>query len=132
MPQSGTGPLILVVEDDEQIAYLLQFMLERDGFQVRVARDGREALDLAMRAPLPDGVLLDVMLPYRSGFELIRMLREQPGLQEVPIIMVTAKSGESDIVRALDAGASDYIVKPFQPTELMARLRRQLRGKARA
>lgn len=131
MSQAGTGPVMLVVEDDEQIAYLLQFMLERDGFQVRVARDGREALDLAAQAPLPDGVLLDVMLPYRSGFELIRMLREQPGLEDVPIIMVTAKSGESDIVRALDAGASDYLVKPFQPTELMARLRRHLRGKAR-
>ena len=132
MPQSGAGPVILVVEDDEQIAYLLQFMLERDGFRVRVARDGREALDLAVQVPLPDGVLLDMMLPYRSGFEVIRLLREQPGLESVPIIMVTAKSGEGDIVRALDAGASDYIVKPFQPTELMARLRRHLRTKASA
>lgn len=132
MPQAGTGPVILVVEDDEQIAYLLQFMLERDGFRVRVARDGREALDLAVREPRPDGVLLDMMLPFHSGFELIRMLRAQPGFRDLPIIMVTAKSGESDIVRALDAGASDYIVKPFQPTELMARLRRHLRDKARA
>lgn len=132
MPQAEPGPVVLVVEDDEQIAYLLQFMLEREGFRVRVARDGREAVDLAAQPPPPDGVLLDMMLPFRSGLELIRMLRELPGLAELPIIMVTAKSGEGDIVRALDAGASDYIVKPFQPPELMARLRRQLRGRVRA
>lgn len=132
MPQADTGPIILVVEDDEQIAFLLQFMLEREGFRVRVARDGRAATELAAQEPPPDGVLLDMMLPFRGGLELIHMLRELPGMQEIPIIMVTAKSGESDIVRALDAGASDYIVKPFQPTELMARLRRQLRSKVRA
>lgn len=130
MSQPGSGPLILVVEDDEQIAYLLQFMLEREGFRVRVAADGRQALALAVEDPKPDGILLDVMLPFHSGFELIRMLRERPGLEQTPIVMLTAKSSESDIVRALDAGASDYILKPFQPSELMARLRRQLRTRA--
>ena len=127
MPHAGPGPTILIVEDDEQVAYLLQFMLERDGFQVRVAADGRAALEQAKLSPSPDAVLLDVMLPFYSGFELIRLLRQLPGLENTPIIMLTAKSGETDIVRALDAGASDYILKPFQPTELMARLRRQLR-----
>ena len=127
MPQPGSGPLILIVEDDEQIAYLLQFMLEREGFRVRAAADGRQALTLAVEEPLPDAVLLDSMLPFHSGFELIRMLRGLAGLETVPIIMLTGRSRESDIVRALDAGASDYILKPFQPSELMARLRRQLR-----
>ena len=127
MPQPGSGPLILVVEDDEQIAYLLQFMLEREGFRVRVAADGRQALAAAVEDPKPDGILLDGMLPFHSGFELIRLLRERPGLEHTPIIMLTAKSSESDIVHALDAGASDYVLKPFQPSELVARLRRQLR-----
>lgn len=130
MPGPGSKPRILVVEDDEQIAYLLQFMLERDGFEVRTAGDGRAAMARAAETPLPDIVLLDVMLPFHSGFELIRMLRGQPGFERVPIVMLTAKSGESDIVRALEAGANDYILKPFQPSELMARLRRQLRGQA--
>ena len=129
MPESGSRPRILVVEDDEQIAYLLQFMLERDGFEVRTAGDGRAALVRAVEQPLPDIILLDVMLPFHSGFELIRLLRGQTGLEQTPIVMLTAKSGESDIVRALDAGASDYILKPFQPSELMARLRRQLRSR---
>jgi DNA-binding response OmpR family regulator len=130
MPNAGTGPIILIVEDDEQVAYLLQFMLEREGFQVRVAHDGRAALEQAKRSPPPDAVLLDVMLPFYSGYELIPLMRQQPGLENIPMIMLTAKSGEADIVRALDAGASDYIIKPFQPTELMARLRRHLRNQA--
>jgi DNA-binding response OmpR family regulator len=77
--------------------------------------------------PHPDAVLLDVMLPYRSGFEVIRLIRANPALTHIPLIMLTAKSAEADIVRALDAGATDYILKPFQPVELVARLRRHLR-----
>jgi DNA-binding response OmpR family regulator len=127
MPNAGSGPTVLIIEDDEQVAHLLQFMLEREGFQVRVAGEGRAALEQAIQSPLPDIILLDVMLPFYSGFELIRLLRRLPGLENVPIIMLTARSGEADIARALDAGASDYILKPFQPIELMARLRRHLR-----
>jgi DNA-binding response OmpR family regulator len=120
-------PRILVVEDDEQIAYLLQFMLAREGFQIVIARDGDEALQKVAEPPHPDAVLLDVMLPYRSGFEVIRLIRANPALAHIPLIMLTAKSAEADIVRALDAGATDYILKPFQPVELVARLRRHLR-----
>lgn len=124
---SPSLPRILVVEDDEQIAYLLQFMLAREGFQIAIARDGEEALQKVAEPPYPDAVLLDVMLPYRSGFEVIRLIRANPALSHIPLIMLTAKSAEADIVRALDAGATDYILKPFQPVELVARLRRHLR-----
>lgn len=123
-------PLVLVVEDDEQIAYLLQFMLTREGFDVEVAVDGRQAAARVEQGPPTDLVLLDVMLPYRSGFELIEVIRGRSAWLRVPIVMLTAKSSEADIVRALDAGATDYVVKPFQPAELVARLRRQLRASA--
>lgn len=117
-------PSVLVVEDDDHIAHLLNFMLERGQYRVHQARDGRAAKLFIETQPAPSTVLLDVMLPYIDGFELVRLLRAQPGWQKVPVIMLTAKTQEQDIVRALDAGANDYIVKPFQPNELLARLRR--------
>lgn len=130
MPIAESAQTILVVEDDDQIAYLLQYMLEREGFRVRMAADGRAALEQARQLPLPDAVILDGMLPFHSGFELLGLLRRQPGLEKLPIVMLTAKSGESDIVRALEGGANEYVLKPFQPPELMARLRRHLRKPA--
>ncbi len=99
-------------------------MLERGQYRVHQARDGRVAKQFIETESAPSVVLLDVMLPYIDGFELVRLLRAQPGWQKVPVIMLTAKTQEQDIVRALDAGANDYIVKPFQPNELLARLRR--------
>ena len=121
---SATLPSVLVVEDDDHIAHLLKFMLERGQYRVHQARDGRAAKHFIETESAPSIVLLDVMLPYIDGFELVRLLRAQPGWQKVPVIMLTAKTQEQDIVRALDAGANDYIVKPFQPNELLARLRR--------
>ncbi len=114
----------LIVEDDEHIAHLLQFILERERFSVHVARDGRSAKEFIENQPPPAIVLLDVMLPFFDGFALIHLLRAQPGWQATPVIMLTAKTQEKDIVRALDAGANDYIVKPFQPAELLARIKR--------
>lgn len=121
---SVTLPSVLVVEDDDHIAHLLKFMLERGQYRVHQVRDGRAAKAFIETEKVPNVVLLDVMLPYFDGFELVRLLRAQPGWQQVPVIMLTAKTQEQDIVRALDAGANDYIVKPFQPNELLARLRR--------
>ncbi len=116
---------VLIIEDDEHIGGLLKFLLERHGFDTRMAADGRAATALIDSAEtLPALILLDVMLPYHDGFELIAQIRAKAGWQAVPVIMLTAKSMERDIVRAFDAGANDYIVKPFQPTELLARLRR--------
>ncbi len=122
---------VLIIEDDEHIAGLLKFLLERHAFVTRLADNGRAAIELidASDAP-PSLILLDVMLPYHDGFELMRIIRQKSGWEQVPVIMLTAKNMERDIVRAFDAGANDYIVKPFQPTELLARLRRFIRVSA--
>ena len=126
MPEDdSTSPSILVVEDDEHIAELLKFLLERQGFHVDLCIDGRAARSyIDACTSTPRMILLDVMLPFIDGFELVHTLRAHEGWDDVPILMLTAKTMEADIVRALDAGANDYIVKPFQPNELMARVRR--------
>jgi DNA-binding response OmpR family regulator len=125
--QSQTDRTAVVVEDDQIIVNLLEHLLSRRGFDVRVALDGRQATNVIETLPAPTVVLLDVMLPYLDGFELIRKIREHATWREVPIIMLTSKSQEQNIVRALDDGANDYIVKPFRPGELMARIRRVIR-----
>lgn len=118
-------PAAVVVEDDQVIVMLLQHLLSRRGFGVQVATDGRQAVDFLETFPQPPNlVLLDVMLPYIDGFEIIKMIREHRTWNSVPIVMLTSKSQEQNIVRALDYGANDYIVKPFRPEELLARIRR--------
>jgi DNA-binding response OmpR family regulator len=121
---------VLVVEDDVHIAHVLTFMLERQGYQVTHVADGRAASQHVVASPAPDLVLLDVMLPYVDGFEIMGLIRAQAGWKETPVIMLTAKNTERDTVRALDAGADDFIIKPFQPQELLARLRRFLKTPA--
>lgn len=120
---------VLIVEDDEQIAFLLQSIVEREGFRVLLARDGRAAQKLIDESVPPALTMLDVMLPYVDGFQLITHIRAKPAWRDSPILMLTAKSQEGEIVRALDAGANDYLVKPFQPNELKARIRRLVRPK---
>lgn len=120
---------ILMVEDEEDIAFLIRYMLERHGFVVDHAADGRQALEHFAQAEPPDLTLMDIMLPYHDGLELIERLRAQPGWESVPVLMLTAKTREVDIVRALELGADDYVTKPFQPEELLARIRRLLRGR---
>lgn len=128
MSQSKPNQQILVIEDDSEIAFLLEFMLQREGFTVVSAADGRAAEQLiASLTATPALVLLDIMLPYVDGVQLLRQIRGKPEWNEVPVLMLTAKSMEQDIVRALEIGANDYIVKPFQPAELMARIRRCLK-----
>lgn len=119
-----TFPSVLVIEDDEHISHLLKFMFERENFTVQLVRDGREAKSVIEHSEPPDTVLLDVMLPFFDGFTLVETARAQPAWRNTPIIMLTAKTQEKDIVRALQAGANDYIVKPFQPAELLARVKR--------
>ncbi|MCG2593256.1 response regulator transcription factor [Ramlibacter sp. XY19] len=123
-------PAALVVEDDEHIGHLLKFMLDRAGYAVTLCPDGRAAQAHIQSQPAPAVALFDVMLPFMDGFQLVGLVRKQPGWEKVPVIMLTAKAQERDIVRALDAGANDYIVKPFQPEELLARLRRFVRPQA--
>ena len=119
----------LVVEDDQIIVKLLEHMLSRNGFGVQIALNGREAVAFMEDLPTPpDLILLDVMLPYLDGFELITKIREHATWNEVPVIMLTSKSQEQNIVRALDKGANDYVVKPFRPGELMSRIRRVMKS----
>lgn len=124
---AAAAPTALVVEDDALIASLLNFVLDREGFHVRHAVDGRAAENLVMSMAPPSVVVLDVMLPYIDGFQLIARIRAQAGWDKTPVLMLSSKGGERDIARALDAGADDYIVKPFQLDELRARLRRLCR-----
>lgn len=117
---------LLVVEDDDNIAALLQFMLTREGHAVEVLRDGGAARQRIETGPPSDLVLLDAMLPLVDGVSLLRLIRSDDGWRPVPVVMLTARTLERDIVSALEAGASDYVVKPFQPQELIARVRRLL------
>jgi two-component system phosphate regulon response regulator PhoB len=119
-------PLVLVVEDEAALVTLLRYNLEREGFRVAEARDGEEAM-LQIAEQMPDLVILDWMLPLMSGIEVCRQLRRLPETRRLPIIMLTARGEEGDKLRGLDAGADDYITKPFSPSELIARLRAVLR-----
>ncbi len=114
----------LVIEDNEHIAYMLRFMLERAGYDVIVAGDGRDAQAVIKGVDPVDVVLLDLMLPYVSGYQLLAEMRDDQNWRYVPIIVLSAKVLENDIVKALDLGANDYVTKPFRPEELLARLRR--------
>jgi two-component system phosphate regulon response regulator PhoB len=119
-------PHILVIEDEDALSTLLQYNLQKEGYEVTVAGDGEEALLLAEETT-PDVVLVDWMLPKLSGIEVCRRLRNRPATRNVPIIMLTARGEEADRIRGLDTGADDYIVKPFSMTELFARLRAVMR-----
>jgi two-component system phosphate regulon response regulator PhoB len=117
---------VLIVEDEPDILSLLVFHLEREGYQVTQSRTGREGLRLAGASP-PDLVLLDLMLPEIDGLEVCRRLRQDPATRSLPIVMLTARGDEVDRVLGLELGADDYVVKPFSPRELVARIRAVLR-----
>jgi DNA-binding response OmpR family regulator len=124
-------PLALCVEDDSDLVYLLKFILEREGFAVQEAADGDSAQKWIAAATAPPAlIMLDVMLPHSDGFHLLNVIRAREDWAKVPVIMLTARSQERDVVRALDAGASEYIVKPFKPDELRARIKRLLKAPA--
>ncbi|MGE5601415.1 MAG: response regulator [Nitrososphaerales archaeon] len=114
---------ILVVDDDKKIVDLVAMYLKRDGYSVLPAYDGQEALDVARRRR-PDLVVLDLMLPELSGMDVCKLLRAE---SRVPIVMLTARAADEDKLRGLDLGADDYVTKPFNPRELVARVRAVLR-----
>ncbi len=118
--------LAVVVEDEPEIAELIRFHLEQLGLQVQVASDGRRGLEL-VKSVSPAVLLLDLMLPDLSGLQVCQRVRALPGSASIPIIMVTAKGTEADIVAGLEAGADDYLTKPFSPRVLVARVQAALR-----
>ncbi|MDB5438931.1 MAG: phoB [Caulobacteraceae bacterium] len=121
-----SNPRILVVEDEEALAQLLHYNLDKEGYRVAIANDGEEAM-IQADEETPDLVVLDWMLPRLSGIEVCRRLRSGRKTRNVPIIMLTARGEETDRVRGLDTGADDYIVKPVSMSELAARVRAVLR-----
>jgi two-component system phosphate regulon response regulator PhoB len=121
-----SGKSILIIEDEAAIREMVSFALGKAGFNLREASDAAEAEDL-MAEQLPDLILLDWMLPGMSGIELARRLKRDEYSRQVPIIMLTARSEEDDRVGGLEAGADDYVTKPFSPRELVARIKAVLR-----
>jgi two-component system alkaline phosphatase synthesis response regulator PhoP len=119
---------ILVVDDEEDILELLTFNLTKEGYDVSSASTGEEALSVA-RTESPDLILLDLMLPGMDGLEVARRIKGEPSTKNIPIVMLTAKGEESDIVTGMELGADDYITKPFSRKVLVARLRAVLRRK---
>lgn len=117
---------ILIVEDEKDIVRMLDYNLKKEGFKTFSAHDGEDVLDLVNREH-PDLILLDLMLPGIGGLEVCKMLRKESNTASVPIIMLTAKSRESDKVIGLELGADDYVTKPFSPQELIARIKAVLR-----
>ena len=120
------APTVVVVEDEPDILEIIRYHLERERFRVLAAADGVQAIDV-VRRQRPDLVLLDLLLPGLDGLDVCRQLKESAETRTVPIVMVTAKGEESDIVLGLGLGADDYITKPFSPRELVARVKAVLR-----
>ena len=119
---TGNGqPLILIADDDPDILALVSFRLERAGYEVVQARNGEEAVQVAL-ARRPDLAVIDVMMPRIDGYEATRQLRQYEETRRMPIILLTARVQEEDIARGFDAGADDYVKKPFSPQELGSRV----------
>lgn len=121
---------ILAVDDEEDICELIRFNLEKNGYKVFIAESGEKALEKALSI-LPDLIILDLMLPGIDGLEVAKKLKADAATQSIPIIMLTAKGEEADIVIGLEIGADDYIVKPFSPRVLAARIKAVLRGRTK-
>jgi two-component system phosphate regulon response regulator PhoB len=119
-------PHILVIEDEASLVELLRYNLEKEGFRVSAANDGEEGLAM-LAEHKPDLLVLDWMLPHVSGIEICRQIRRRNELRDLPVIMLTARGEEADRVRGLEVGADDYVIKPFSPSELIARIRAVMR-----
>lgn len=116
---------ILVADDDRVTTRFVSSLLESEGYEVLVAEDGEHAFELA-RQHRPDLIVSDLIMPYRDGFEVLRALRGEDGLANIPVVILSMKNREEDIVRGLEEGADDYVVKPFNARELVVRVRKQL------
>jgi DNA-binding response OmpR family regulator len=117
----GDRPVVLVADDDDDIRDLVAFRLDRAGYEVLRAGDGQQALDLA-REHVPALAVLDVMMPKLTGYDVTRELRADAATSRIPVILLTARVQEADVARGFEAGADDYVKKPFSPQELKARV----------
>lgn len=120
---------VLIADDEPNIVTSLEFLMERNGYEVRVARNGEEAL-ACVDSFKPDLILLDVMMPHLSGFEVCQKIRENPAWQQIKIVMLTAKGREIEIAKGLALGANSYITKPFSTKDLMTQVHALLGGAA--
>lgn len=123
-PASRVSNSVLIVDDDVIISRLLQYWLSQRGFEVQSLNDGRSAIDSIATLPPPKLIFLDIMMPFADGFEVLAQIRSKKSWSKVPVIMLTSRSSEDCIVRAFEAGANDYVTKPFKPGELMVRMNR--------
>jgi DNA-binding response OmpR family regulator len=119
--QAKIKPVVLVAEDDEDILALVVFDLEDEGYEVLTARNGKEAIRLAFER-LPDLILLDVAMPGLDGYEVTRRLRADESTRDTPVVLLTARAQVKDVILGFEAGANDYVTKPFRPDELRTRL----------
>lgn len=117
---------ILVADDDRVTSRFVSSLLEGEGYEVLVADDGQHAVELALEYR-PDLIVSDLIMPYRDGFEVLRVLRDESRLARIPVVILSMKDREEDIVRCLEEGADDYVVKPFNARELVVRIRKQLK-----
>lgn len=120
---------ILIADDEPNILISLEYLMKREGFEVALARDGQEAIDAIVRDH-PALVLLDVMMPRKTGLEVCQAVRAHPELQDVLILMLTAKGRDTDIAKGLALGANAYVTKPFSTKDLVAKVRAMLKGEA--
>jgi two-component system, OmpR family, alkaline phosphatase synthesis response regulator PhoP len=119
------APRILIADDEENIVISLEFLMKREGFEVLIAQDGEQAVEM-IRTEKPDLVLLDIMMPKKSGFEVCQEVRSDPSLESVRILMLTAKGRETEVAKGLALGADCYVTKPFSTKELVERVRGML------
>ncbi|WP_331234247.1 response regulator transcription factor [Natronorarus salvus] len=118
---------IVIAEDEEDIQQLLTFKLKASGFDVTTFDDGRACIDhLRETDELPDLVVLDVMMPRMDGFQVLERIRDEEALADLPVLLLTARSREDDVVEGFERGATDYVTKPFSPNEVVARIERML------
>ena len=119
------GERILIAEDDPITARFVSSLLREQGYEVLVAEDGEHAVELALKHR-PDLIVSDLIMPYRDGFMVLRTLRSTEELAGIPVLILSMRDREEDIVRGLEEGADDYVIKPFNARELLARIRKQL------
>jgi two-component system phosphate regulon response regulator PhoB len=125
MAKKAAAPRLLSIEDDAAMGQFLKAVFTAQGFVMDLATDGNAGLEMARRKR-PDLVILDLLMPYKNGFEVLAELKESPETRAVPIIILSSNSREEDIVKVLNAGADDYVVKPFRARELVTRVRKVL------